>query len=172
MSLKATSSTVPGNGVPDPNTGQIADFVKQAFLTGKLSDVSFAVGRDFGTVKIFPAHKFVLCIRSAVFHTMFYGSLPEKCEGAINIADIHPDAFANMLSFLYTDAVDSLSTDNVIETMVCADKYDVPQLVQICSDFLDRQLNSGNCLTCERGFTSVHVRNATPLDYVSVLCLF
>ncbi|XP_055357412.1 BTB/POZ domain-containing protein 2-like [Paramacrobiotus metropolitanus] len=31
-------------------------------------------------------------------------------------------------SFLYTDAVDNLSADNVFETMVCADKYDVPQL--------------------------------------------
>ncbi|XP_055348253.1 BTB/POZ domain-containing protein 6-like [Paramacrobiotus metropolitanus] len=159
MSTDANFSAAPEVRDSDSKMGQIADFVKQAFVTGKLSDVIFSVGRDFGKMQSFSAHKFVLCIRSSVFHTMFYGSLPEKCEGAIDIPDVHPDAFANLLSFLYTDAVDNLSIDNVIETMACADKYDVPQLMEVCADFVERQLNSRNCLAVLKNAVYWHVEH-------------
>ncbi|XP_055353038.1 BTB/POZ domain-containing protein 6-B-like [Paramacrobiotus metropolitanus] len=91
-------------------------------------------------------YRFVLGIRSAVFRGMFYGSLPEKGDNAIDISDIQRDAFGNMLSFLYTDTMDNLTADNVFFTMFCADKYDLPLLVKICSDFVVNQLTPTNCL--------------------------
>ncbi|XP_055347356.1 BTB/POZ domain-containing protein 6-B-like [Paramacrobiotus metropolitanus] len=75
---------------------------------------------------------------------MFYGSLPEKRQ-VIDIPDVLPDAFANMLSFLYTDTVD-LRVDVVIQTLLCADKYEVPLLVDKCCEFVSTQLNTENCL--------------------------
>ncbi|XP_055352956.1 BTB/POZ domain-containing protein 6-like [Paramacrobiotus metropolitanus] len=104
------------------------------------------VGRQFGAVKIFAAHKNILSLSSSVFATMFYGSMPQNCQVPIDIPDFIPDAFANLLSYLYTDKVDNLNADNVFHTMNCADKYDVPSLVKICSDFVTHRLDADNCL--------------------------
>ncbi|XP_055347385.1 BTB/POZ domain-containing protein 6-like isoform X1 [Paramacrobiotus metropolitanus] len=118
--------------------------MKRTLDSGEFSDVQFTVGRCFGPVKAFDVHKHVLCQRSPVFYTMFYGSLPEKRQ-VIDIPDVLPDAFANMLSFLYTDTVD-LRVDVVIQTLLCADKYEVPLLVDKCCEFVSTQLNTENCL--------------------------
>ncbi|XP_055351457.1 BTB/POZ domain-containing protein 6-B-like [Paramacrobiotus metropolitanus] len=124
----------------------VAGCLKEALDSGKYSDVQFAVGRQFGQVKIFQSYKNVLGLRSPVFATMFYGSLPESCEVPIEIPDLVPDAFANMLSYMYSDKVENLSTGNVFPTMTCADKYDLPLLTQICSNLLDKQLTPEKCL--------------------------
>ncbi|XP_055353001.1 BTB/POZ domain-containing protein 6-like [Paramacrobiotus metropolitanus] len=145
----STNAVLPDGGIPEPVPGinGIVEFVKQSLASGELADVRFNVGRQTGLVKDFSAHKFVLGFRSTVFRTMFYGSLPEKHPSAIDIPDLQPDAFAIMLSFVYTDAVDGLSADNVFGTMKCADKYDLPQLLKICTDFVVDQLKPENCLT-------------------------
>jgi len=39
-----------------------------------MSDVTFVVGQDKVEIQ---AHKFILASASEVFHTMFYGSIPE-----------------------------------------------------------------------------------------------
>ncbi|XP_055344680.1 BTB/POZ domain-containing protein 3-like [Paramacrobiotus metropolitanus] len=135
-----------------PSTGRegsplsLACSMQRSLISGEYSDVQFTVGRQFGPVKCFPVHKYVLCLRSTVFGAMFYGKLPEKCDQAIDIPDVIPDAFANMLSFLYTDTVGHLRVDNVIATLMCADKYDLPQLQKLCCDFISGQLSVDNCL--------------------------
>ncbi|XP_055356247.1 BTB/POZ domain-containing protein 3-like [Paramacrobiotus metropolitanus] len=111
-----------------------------------MSDVQFAVGRDYGAQKTFPAHKVIMGVRSAVFHTMFYGSLPDNCKTPIDIPDVPPDAFENMLSYIYTDAVKDFTLDNVFHTLKCADKYDLPLLVAQCTEFVMGKLNVNNCL--------------------------
>ncbi|XP_055353051.1 BTB/POZ domain-containing protein 6-B-like [Paramacrobiotus metropolitanus] len=121
--------------------------MKRALSSGELSDVQFSVGREFGPAKCFHAHKLVLCLRSSVFYAMFYGGLPERCDQPIDIPDILPDAFGNMLSFLYTDTTENLHLDNLIQTSMCADKYDLPLLVEMCSDFASAGLTVDNCLT-------------------------
>ncbi|XP_055353045.1 BTB/POZ domain-containing protein 6-B-like [Paramacrobiotus metropolitanus] len=121
--------------------------LKKSLVSGEFSDVQFMVGRQFGDRKIFSAHKYVLCLRSSVFRAMFYGDLAENCEKPIDISDVPVEAFANMLSFLYTDAMGKLSVENVIATWMCADKYDLPELVGICCDFVSAKLSIDNCLT-------------------------
>ncbi|XP_055348169.1 BTB/POZ domain-containing protein 3-like [Paramacrobiotus metropolitanus] len=123
--------------------------MKEMLFSGHLSDVHCVVGRDFGGTKEFHAHKVILAARNPVFHTMFFGSLPENGNKSIDIPDMMPDAFANMLGFLYADADDleNLNVDNIVSTLVCADKYDVPRLTKICSDFIANHLSVNNCLT-------------------------
>ncbi|XP_055348097.1 BTB/POZ domain-containing protein 6-like [Paramacrobiotus metropolitanus] len=124
---------------------KLGDYMKQMMLAGELNDVHFKVGRQFGPTQNFSAHKLVMAARSSVFRTMFYGSLPEKIH--LDIPDIHPEAFANLLSFVYTDTVDNLDVGNVFATLCAAGKYDVPRLMKICSDFIANQLGVNNCLT-------------------------
>ncbi|XP_055347923.1 BTB/POZ domain-containing protein 2-like [Paramacrobiotus metropolitanus] len=138
-STNPPSSTVPA--------ARLNSRIKQTLATGELSDVRFSVGRDCGPqhVQVFPAHKYMVSIRSTVFHAMFYGSVPETGP-QVDIPDCMPDAFANMLSFMYTESVENLGMENVIVTMRCADKYDLPQLTSQCLDFIDSQLCPDNCL--------------------------
>ncbi|XP_055331543.1 BTB/POZ domain-containing protein 6-like isoform X2 [Paramacrobiotus metropolitanus] len=86
----------PGPDQPRPVSG-IVSCIKKTFASADMSDVEFAVGRQFGSVKIFPAHRYIFSVRSTVFYTMFYGSLPEKCDEPIDIPDFIPAAFGNML---------------------------------------------------------------------------
>ncbi|XP_055351423.1 BTB/POZ domain-containing protein 6-B-like isoform X2 [Paramacrobiotus metropolitanus] len=59
---------------------------------------------------------------------------------------LSPDAFANLLSYMYTDQVVNLNADNGFHTMNCADKYDVAPLVQICLEKIVSQLDVDSCL--------------------------
>ncbi|XP_055351472.1 BTB/POZ domain-containing protein 6-A-like isoform X2 [Paramacrobiotus metropolitanus] len=129
----------------EPAAGLVS-CMKQTLTSGEFSDVRFTVGRHFGPVKTFEAHKHILAMRSSVFRAMFYGSLPENCAVPIDIPDFMPDAFANMLSYMYTDEAENLNADNVFHTMNCADKYDVAPLVQICLSMIYSQLDVDNCL--------------------------
>ncbi|XP_055335897.1 BTB/POZ domain-containing protein 6-B-like [Paramacrobiotus metropolitanus] len=140
-----TPPSTMASGSPD-SAWKLADFIQQMWLSGDLFDVHFTVGREFGQTRDFAAHKFVLAARSSVLRAMFYGSLSEKCETALDIPDIHPEAFGNLLSFAYADTVENLTDDNVLATMRCADKYYMPQLMAVCSEFLVSHLNLENCL--------------------------
>ncbi|XP_055331639.1 BTB/POZ domain-containing protein 3-like [Paramacrobiotus metropolitanus] len=125
----------------------IADQLKHILITGEMSDVQFAVGRQYGDTKIIHAHKFVLSLGSDVFHTMFNGGLPETGDTPIDIPEILPEAFANMLRYLYTGSVDGeLKAENVFETIYCADKYNLPPLMELCLEFTNTQLTADNCL--------------------------
>ncbi|XP_055347883.1 BTB/POZ domain-containing protein 3-like isoform X2 [Paramacrobiotus metropolitanus] len=134
-------------GQRDPAAG-INSCIQETLFSGDMSDVSFAVGGgEFGNVKFFPAHKYIVSIRSTEFYTMFYGSVPEKGP-QVDITDCTPDAFENMLRYMYTDTVDKdkFTMDNVFPTLRCADKYDLPQLAVMCLGFVTTQLNADNAL--------------------------
>ncbi|XP_055353017.1 BTB/POZ domain-containing protein 6-B-like [Paramacrobiotus metropolitanus] len=131
----------------EPSALRLASSMRRSLSSGEFSDVQFSVGRQFGPAKCFHVHKYVLCLRSSVFGAMIYGNLPERCDQPINIPDIIPDAFGNMLNFLYTDVVENLNVENVVQTLTCADKYDLPLLVEMCRDFISTHLNVDNCLT-------------------------
>ncbi|XP_055353463.1 BTB/POZ domain-containing protein 6-like [Paramacrobiotus metropolitanus] len=119
---------------------------KNALANNELSDVEFAVGRQYGQVKTFRAHRLTLSISSDVFHTMFNGSLAERAGKAIEIPDILPDAFSNLLSYIYTGSVENMKEENALPTLYCADKYDLPWLAELCTDFVVDELDADNCL--------------------------
>ena len=60
-----------------------------------MSDVTFRVGAG-GSVKTFPAHKYVLATGSSVFFAMFYGGLADEMK-EVEIPDVEPVAFQNLL---------------------------------------------------------------------------
>ncbi|XP_055350782.1 uncharacterized protein LOC129597323 isoform X1 [Paramacrobiotus metropolitanus] len=126
----------------------VAARMKRAFSRSELSDVEFPVGRNYCEVKIFRAHKMLLSLSTDVFHATFFESLADKNQDVIEIQDIPSEAFGNMLStcYVYSDAVDDLNLENAFPTLSCADKYDFPLLVELCSCYILEHLNSDNCL--------------------------
>ncbi|XP_055346809.1 BTB/POZ domain-containing protein 3-like [Paramacrobiotus metropolitanus] len=140
------NSAVSSNPVNRGDVGKIAECMREVLGNGEMSDCQFTVGRQYGAERTFPAHRVIMGARSDVFHAMFFGNLPEKCSGPIDIPDIHPDAFANMLSFIYTDTIEILSEDILFQTVNCADKYDLLSLVGLCTRFILDDLNTNSCL--------------------------
>ncbi|XP_055355077.1 uncharacterized protein LOC129600547 [Paramacrobiotus metropolitanus] len=133
----------------------VLDGMKRMLAEGEFSDVQFEVGRLFGPVKKFRAHKNILSRRSEVFYTMIRKSVaytmirngvPETCPLVIPVPDTPPEAFANLLCYVYTDLVEGINADNVFPTLHCADKFGLLLLLDFCCDFIIKQLNADNCL--------------------------
>ena len=77
---------------------------------------------------------------------MFQNDLTEKKTNTLEIQDIEPDVFAEVLRFLYTDDVnnlDELSTG----LLAAADKYMLDRLKAKCESFLSRNVTVENCGT-------------------------
>ncbi|XP_051173127.1 speckle-type POZ protein homolog [Leptopilina boulardi] len=91
-----------------------------------LTDFTFNVGESS-----FKVHKAILSVRSPVFRAMFKQNLSEKTKNVINIPDIHPVAFNEMLRFIYTGNVKDLKNYS-FEILEAADKYQIEELKEMC----------------------------------------
>ncbi|XP_055349992.1 BTB/POZ domain-containing protein 3-like [Paramacrobiotus metropolitanus] len=99
---------------------------------------------------MFTALKCILSLSSDVFYTMFHGSMPER-KKTVDIPEVLPEAFETMLNYMYTDKAD-LTVENVWPVLYCADKYDLPLLLEQCNQFVSKHIRADNCLTLlERG---------------------
>ena len=71
--------------------------------SGLFSDVCLcAGGREF------KAHKAILATRSPVFGAMFEHEMEESRKGRVEISDIDPDVFQELLRFIYTGTTPQL----------------------------------------------------------------
>ncbi|XP_055350026.1 BTB/POZ domain-containing protein 6-like [Paramacrobiotus metropolitanus] len=86
-----------------------------------------------------------------------------------DLPDIHPEGFANMASYMYTDAVKTFTLDNVFHTMCCAGKYKLPRLGAICADFVTKDLDINNCLDVISA--AMQYASAAPNILEKCLCL-
>lgn len=106
------------------------------------SDVSFVFKNS--NAKYF-AHKLFLSNRSDVFKTMFYGNITKATttSDSIEIEDIQPKIFLQILHFIYTDQID-LDDSNFAEIVYASEKYNIQFLQSICAKFLSERLNLDN----------------------------
>ena len=115
------------------------------FNNEMLSDVKFVVPVSSGeseSMKVIPAHKFVLAISSPVFFAMFYGQMAET-KDSIEIPDCDYDSLLELFRFLYCDEV-TLSESNVMQVIYLANKYMVPSLAEKCTEHLCNNLTAAN----------------------------
>lgn len=61
-----------------------------------MADIHFLVGQAPNQRRL-PAHKYTLATGSSVFYAMFYGGLAGQSSGDIEIPDVEPCAFVNLL---------------------------------------------------------------------------
>jgi len=102
------------------------------------SDVTFNVNGAIVT-----AHKFVLSICSPVFEAMF--SENWGTDKIIEVPDIDPDIFKEMLKFAYTDSI-SLTSEIVMPVLYAARKYQIKTLEYLCLEYLGGNLIPQNAL--------------------------
>ncbi|CAC5421121.1 BTBD3_6 [Mytilus coruscus] len=114
-----------------------------------MADVFFKVGTVPHQQKI-PAHKYILATGSSVFYAMFFGGLADA-KHVIEIPDVEPQAFLNLLRYLYCDEI-HLEPDNVLATLYAAKKYIVPHLARTCVRYLETSLSAHNaCILLSQG---------------------
>jgi speckle-type POZ protein len=94
-------------------------------------------------VKI-PAHRVILATRSPVFAAMFQHDMTESKTNEAEVTDVTPESFKALLRFIYTGhcEVGNLAE----ELLVAANKYDIPELKQLCAKELGKKLTVGNAV--------------------------
>ena len=105
--------------------------------TGKGTDVTFDVNGQ-----LFHAHRCVLAARSPVFEAELFGPMKEKATAEpIEVADMEPSVFKELLHFIYTDPIlsdskngddDDDKTASMQHLLVAADRYGLDRLRLMC----------------------------------------
>ncbi len=139
---KTSDSSSNPPGVAFNCSDRLATQFEELFDCMENSDVIFKIGG-----RQFPAHKVILVTRCQVFAAMFKHETKEKLSNEIEIKDVEPDVFQQLLRFIYTGKL-SLKT---METMavalfIAADKYLLDQLKDKCELFLQYKMTPVNCL--------------------------
>lgn len=121
------------------NNESVRRATEKLYLDVTTADVYFTFGAN-PSEKV-AAHKAILSVGSAVFQTMFYGSLIEK--GDIPIVDASISAFKEFLQLFYQQNV-RLTLDNIAEVANLCKKYDVNDGLEAAEVFLNKALTPNN----------------------------
>lgn len=106
------------------------------------SDVKFLVGEKRQPIY---AHKLLLIISSEYFNVMFNGNFKESSLEEIEVNDVEPDIFLEILRFIYCRKV-HLKVENVLEIFGHAQKYMLDELRQQSIEFFEKNIASDNVL--------------------------
>uniref|UniRef100_A0A182MSE8 BTB domain-containing protein n=1 Tax=Anopheles culicifacies TaxID=139723 RepID=A0A182MSE8_9DIPT len=105
-----------------------------------LTDVALEVEQE-----TFHAHKLVLSAASPYFKAMFTGGLKE-CEMArVKLQGVCPTAMTRILFFMYTGQI-RVTELTVCQLLPAATMFQVPNVIDACCDFLERQLDPTNAI--------------------------
>ncbi|CAL4994096.1 unnamed protein product [Urochloa decumbens] len=135
---------------------------EQMLKDGKGMDVTFNVDG-----RLFHAHRCVLAARSPVFEAELYGRMKENATDPINVDEMEPSIFEELLYFLYTDSVsDKCDIDNNMamqHLLVAADRYGLDRLrlmceVKLCHD-IDAQTVATTLALAEQNHC-MHLKDA------------
>jgi speckle-type POZ protein len=135
-----TRKQLTGNDIPERDLFHRQ--LEESFEEMLFSDFTFKVrGRKLA------AHKNILAMRSPVFAAMFLHPTKEVQSGEVEIEDIDPDVFQELLRYMYTGSPQSTAMDVMAPgILAAANKYMLDQLKTRCETHLIRQMSAKNCL--------------------------
>jgi hypothetical protein len=142
----------------------VLDHLLNLWNTKTLSDVTFKCKNN--NIK---AHTLILASGSPVLAAMFQHNFRENQEKVVEIKDINPEVFEELLCYIYTGNFNSGRNVDVAELLVAADKYAVETLKEECALILSRKLtveNAAQYLVLAHLHNSPKLREAS-LDFIS-----
>jgi hypothetical protein len=131
-----------------PSTDKISNVI--ACLDGFLSLVNDSKTSDV-TLRVedknFYGHCAILSSRSDVLKTMLFGSFKEGQSSnlVLTIENCSAKAFGELLVYLYTGQI-TLQDETFIDSYVFADYYHLPDLEELCLNYLNKSLSLSNCV--------------------------
>ncbi|XP_036282234.1 speckle-type POZ protein-like [Pipistrellus kuhlii] len=117
---------------------QLAHELRGLWENSWFTDCCFCVaGQEF------QAHKAILAARSPVFRSMFGHVMQESKTNLVEIIDLEPGVFKEMMCFIYTGKAPNL--DKMADGLLAAaDKYALERLKVMCEEALSSQLSVEN----------------------------
>ena len=109
--------------MPDQTVNRRYSLERQAkFLvnSAKFSDVSFLVGEKRVLVR---GHKAILALGSEIFEKMLFGSMKMPTDRPIEITDLTPTGFLNVVRYIYGHRVEEFDLADFYVSYLAADKY-------------------------------------------------
>ncbi|CAO1428952.1 unnamed protein product [Diamesa hyperborea] len=91
--------------------------------------------------KEFKVHKSVMSARSPVFMKMFESNMKEAADNKVEIIDVDPDVFEQLLIYIYSGKIADI-TYYAMDLFVAADKYGVQELRNDCEKRISIDLNN------------------------------
>ncbi|XP_021045476.1 TD and POZ domain-containing protein 5-like [Mus pahari] len=93
----------------------------------------------------FRAHKAILAARSPVFRAMLEHEMKERLTNRVDIEDLDPKVFKEMMAFIYTGKAPNLQSHSMAcDVLAAADRYGMEALMVMCEDALSRNLSVEN----------------------------
>ncbi|KAI0615951.1 TD and POZ domain-containing protein 5, partial [Pyrenophora tritici-repentis] len=93
----------------------------------------------------FRAHKAMLAARSPVFRAMFEHQMEERLTNCVEMHDLDPHVFKEMMGFIYTGKAPHLHSHSMAcDLLAAADRYGMEGLMVLCEDALSRNLSVEN----------------------------
>ncbi|XP_055317531.1 BTB/POZ domain-containing protein 3-like [Sitodiplosis mosellana] len=118
---------------------------EKLYLSETMADFHFLFETNDGEYERVPAHRNFLIAASDVFEAMFNGSWEEMNE--VEIVDSPVAAFKEFLQFFYLGRV-KITAANVAKVMYLANKYNLADGLNMCSQFLMNVLTDDNACWC------------------------
>jgi speckle-type POZ protein len=134
--------TVDTPDIPFESNGLLINQLQKLFDGMEYSDLVINVhGREF------PAHKAILVTRSEVFAAMFRHSTKENLTNRIEIEDMEPEVFQELLRFIYTGRLSITTMEKLtVGLLMAADKYMLKELVRECTVYLIDHMSPVHCV--------------------------
>ena len=92
-----------------------------------------------------PAHRAVLASFSPYFRIMFTTGLEECQKRDVKINGVDTESLKTLVDFAYTGKI-NITRDNVQKLLPAADLFELPNVRQMCSEYLAEELHPSNCI--------------------------
>ncbi|XP_010351212.1 kelch-like protein 4 isoform X1 [Rhinopithecus roxellana] len=92
-----------------------------------------------------PAHRLVLSAVSDYFAAMFTNDVLEAKQEEVRMEGVDPNALNSLVQYAYTGVL-QLKEDTIESLLAAACLLQLTQVIDVCSNFLIKQLHPSNCL--------------------------